>query len=112
MSKIRKLMAILLVVLFLATVTIGAISAKPECTKCTKSSSQNNLCIFPIVYLDFRDQCLQQKSQSIISCLVYFVADTNTKLREKNEIRRYYDYFGIITTEYKWTTKKQNLNKY
>jgi PKD repeat protein len=37
MSKIRKLMAILLVVLFLATVTIGAISAKPECTKCTKT---------------------------------------------------------------------------
>ena len=31
---------------------------------------------------------------------------TNAKLREKNEIRRYYDYFGIITTEYKWTTEK------
>src|SRR5664280_2015108 len=44
--------------------------------KLPKSSSQNNLCVFPIVYLDFRDQCRQPKSQSIISCLVYFVADT------------------------------------
>ena len=30
------------------------------------------------------------------------------KSREKNECRRYFDYRGITSTEYKWTTKNND----
>src|SRR5664280_1866935 len=71
---------------------------------CAKSSSQNNLCIFLIVHLDFRDRYRQPKSQSIICCLVYFVADT--KWINHSEMRKTSNQFHYFTN---WIRKSSSF---
>ena len=40
-----------------------------------------------------------------VLCYCDTIALKTPKSRENNEGRRYFDYCGITTTEYKWTTK-------
>src|SRR5450759_3882746 len=48
-----------------------------------------------------------EMSKSPLDCVLCYrdtIALKTPKSREKNEGRRYFDYCGITTTEYKWTT--------
>ncbi|HZY25889.1 MAG TPA: hypothetical protein VFE71_08695 [Bacteroidales bacterium] len=47
-------------------------------------------------------------SKAPLDCVLCFcdtIALKTPTSREKNDARRYFDYCGITTTEYKWTTK-------
>ena len=49
-----------------------------------------------------------EMSKAPLDCILCYrdtIALKTPKSREKNEGRRYFDYCGITTTEYKWTTK-------
>ena len=51
--------------------------------------------------------------QSPLDCVLCYcdmIALKTPKSREKNEGRRYFDYCGITTTEYKWTTQSLPYN--
>jgi uncharacterized surface protein with fasciclin (FAS1) repeats len=46
-------------------------------------------------------------SKALLDCVLCYcdtIALKTPKSREKNEGRRFFDYCGITTTEYKWTT--------
>src|SRR5450759_4603167 len=49
-----------------------------------------------------------EMSKASLDCVLCYrdtIALKTPKSREKNEGRRYFDYCGITTTEYKWTTR-------
>jgi len=49
-----------------------------------------------------------EMSKAPLDCVLCYrdtIALKTTKSREKKEGRRYFDYCGITTTEYKWTTQ-------
>ena len=46
-----------------------------------------------------------------VLCYCDTIALKTPKSREKNDCRRYFDYCGITTTEYKWTTYAFRMNK-
>ena len=49
-------------------------------------------------------------SKAPLDCVLCYcdtIALKTPKLREKNDGRRFFDYCGITTTEYKWTTQKR-----
>jgi hypothetical protein len=46
-----------------------------------------------------------------VLCFCNTIALKTPKSQEKNDDRRYFDYCGITTTEYKWTTKRFEIKK-
>src|SRR5665647_3969595 len=52
---------------------------------------------------------MSNESLDYVLCYCDTITLKTPKSREKNEGRRYLDYCGIITTEYKWTTKFKNV---
>ena len=57
---------------------------------------------------------LGEMSKAPTDCVLCYcdtIALKTPKSREKNDCRRYFDYCGITTTEYKWTTYAFRMNK-
>jgi hypothetical protein len=55
-----------------------------------------------------------EMSRAPLDCVLCYcdtIALKTPKSREKDDSRRYFDYCGITTTEYKWTTKEGNYAK-
>jgi len=70
----------------------------------SKNIAENNL----LAESRIQDWCFQDKiSNADFDCVLCFydtIALKTPKSREKKEDRRYLDYCGKTTTEYKWTT--------
>ena len=59
----------------------------------------------------FPDRILNATFDGVL-ILLHTIALKTPKSRENNEGRRYFDYCGITTTEYKWTTKTLTIRQF